>query len=195
MIIYLIRHGETTGDIEDRYGGDYDDHLTENGQRQATQLADRLSGSGIESLFTSPRFRARETAAVIAEKLGLSAKEIDDLRECNRYGILTGMTKAEALKKYPDQVESLKDMRASAEGGEAYTAFRQRIINALDAITRESADKVAVVTHGGPIRVVFREVLDRGEIDVSDCGFAVLEAKNGNFRLVEQKGIIDREQL
>ena len=34
MKIYLIRHGETTGDIEDRYGGDYDDHLSKNGKQQ-----------------------------------------------------------------------------------------------------------------------------------------------------------------
>jgi broad specificity phosphatase PhoE len=35
MIIYLIRHGESTSDIDNLYGGDYDDHLTENGKAQA----------------------------------------------------------------------------------------------------------------------------------------------------------------
>ena len=48
MKIYLIRHGQTTGDLEDRYGGDYDDHLTEEGEQQAKRLAEKLASSGIE---------------------------------------------------------------------------------------------------------------------------------------------------
>lgn len=48
MKIYLIRHGETTGDIEGRFGGDYDDHLTEQGKQQATTLGEQLKAAEIE---------------------------------------------------------------------------------------------------------------------------------------------------
>lgn len=44
MKIFLCRHGQTTGDIEDRYGGDYDDHLTDLGKTQAEELANKLQG-------------------------------------------------------------------------------------------------------------------------------------------------------
>lgn len=193
MIIYLTRHGQTTGDIENRYGGDYDDHLTDTGKQQSSQLAEQLSDEGIELLFASPRIRAQETAAVIAEKLGLVAKTFEDFRERNGYGILTGMTKEEALQRYPDQVEILQDVHAVVEGAEEYDPFQQRITNALDAISREKADKVAVVTHGGPIRLIFRDILRLGEIDVADCAFAVLESNDGNYTLLSKSGITVKE--
>ena len=43
MQIYLIRHGQTTGDVEDRYGGDYDDRLTDLGKQQSQNLASERS--------------------------------------------------------------------------------------------------------------------------------------------------------
>ena len=43
MKIYLIRHGETTGDIENRYGGDFEDHLSEKGTKQSHELAKKLA--------------------------------------------------------------------------------------------------------------------------------------------------------
>ncbi|MBI4020340.1 MAG: histidine phosphatase family protein [Candidatus Aenigmarchaeota archaeon] len=51
MKIYLIRHGETTGDVEDRYGGDYDDHLTRKGKQQSINLSRRLSNKDVEIIF------------------------------------------------------------------------------------------------------------------------------------------------
>lgn len=51
MKIYLIRHGQTTGDIEDRYGGAYDDELSPEGIIQTNDLSDKLINSGIQILF------------------------------------------------------------------------------------------------------------------------------------------------
>jgi len=67
MKIYLIRHGETTGDIEERFGGDYDDHLTQKGKAQAQNLAEQLQNKGIEKIFVSPKIRARETAEEVSK--------------------------------------------------------------------------------------------------------------------------------
>ena len=64
---------------------------------------------GIGKLFSSPLVRARETAEIISVRLGVSLEIKKDLREQNRYGILTGMTKQEAAEKFPDQVKLLKD--------------------------------------------------------------------------------------
>jgi phosphohistidine phosphatase SixA len=86
MIIYLARHGQTTGDIENRYGGDYDDHLTEVGRHQSEKLADQLQGKGIEKLFASPRIRAQETSAIVGKKLGLLVITLEAFRERNGYG-------------------------------------------------------------------------------------------------------------
>jgi len=72
MKIYLIRHGETTGDIDDRFGGDYDDHLTQRGKSQAQELAEKLKGKRIEIIFVSPRIRAKETAEEVRKILKLA---------------------------------------------------------------------------------------------------------------------------
>jgi broad specificity phosphatase PhoE len=71
----------------------------------------------------------------------------------------------------------------NVEGAEAYVHFRQRIINALNLLAAEPAESVAVVTHGGPIRLIFRDVLKLGEIDIDDCAVAVLESLDDSFRL------------
>ncbi len=194
MIIYLTRHGQTTGDLENRYGGDYDDHLTDLGKQQSSQLADVLADKGIDLLLASPRIRAQETATLIAKKLGLATRTVEDFRERNGYGILTGMTKDEALKTYPDQVEILKNVHAAVEGAEEYEPFQKRITNALESLRREQADKIAVVTHGGPIRLIFRDVLKLGEIDVDDCAYAILETSNDNYKLLDKSGITVKEQ-
>jgi broad specificity phosphatase PhoE len=66
MKIIFIRHGETTGDIEDRFGGDYDDHLSEKGVAQAKQVAELLKNRNMGVIYSSVLVRAKETAGVIA---------------------------------------------------------------------------------------------------------------------------------
>src|SRR3990167_2871262 len=190
MKIYLARHGQTTGDVENRYGGDYDDHLTETGQQQSVKLAEQLADKGIKKLYASPRIRAQETAAVIADKLGLVAETLNDFRERNGYGVLTGMTKDEALKKYPDQVELLKDVHNAVSSAEEYIPFQRRIAEALASLGDKGAETVAVVTHGGPIRLIFRDILKLCEIEIDDCAYAVLATDdNQSYVLLSKSGI------
>lgn len=111
MKIYLIRHGQTTGDVENRYGGSYDDHLTEEGEVQAHKLAEKLANSGIQIILCSPLIRAQETAKIINTKLNCEIKTIENLRERNQNGILSGMTRDEAKAKYPELTEQVKDYK------------------------------------------------------------------------------------
>ncbi len=190
MKIFLIRHGQTTGDLEDRYGGDYDDHLTEVGRTQATDLAEKLINKGIEKIFASPLIRAQETAEIINQKLSVSTETFEDLRERNQYGILTGMVKSEAKEKYPKEVELLKDYRNTITGAESYTDFSERFGKSLEKIFGSNFQSVAIITHGsGPIKYIFREVLKEGEVKVEDCGFAELNYTDGKLSLVSLSGI------
>lgn len=189
MLIYLIRHGQTTGDVENRYGGDYDDHLTDLGQKQSKETAELLKDKKIEKLFTSPRLRALETATAIGHKLHIDPMPIDEFRERNSYGVLTGLTREEAGKKYPDQVAQLEGLNTKVEGSEEYAAFQNRITNALQIVTRQDSKVIAVVTHGGPIRLIFRDILRLGEINMGDCAYAILETDGQNFSLQEKNGI------
>jgi hypothetical protein len=136
MRIYLVRHGETTGDIENRYGGDYDDHLTDRGTKESEELAKKLKEKGIKAIYSSPRIRAVETARVVGKLLNVDVTKIDDMRERNHYGVLTGLTKAEALKKYRAAVDELETgLNHQVEGSEDYPSFRDRVVNSFERIT------------------------------------------------------------
>lgn len=185
MKIYLIRHGESTSDVEDKYGGDYNDHLTSKGRRQASNLAKRLYNKGIKIIFSSPRLRAKETAEIIQKLLGCNLEMVDDLRERNFYGILTGMKKSVAKKKYPKLVGLLKSYKNTVEGGEDYTHFKKRIIRASNGITNLDYSIIAIITHGGPISCIFREVLKLGEFKrLGDCAFFKIDKVGKKLKLV-----------
>lgn len=153
MKIYLIRHGETTGDIEDRYGGSYDDHLTELGRKQLQDTADKLVGKGIEVIFASPLIRARESAEIIAATINCPVEVKDGLQE-RHYGVLTGLTKAEALEKHPDAVEAHKDPLNTDPEGEAHQDFQDRILETFKTLSKDNRGTIAILTHGGPIKQI-----------------------------------------
>lgn len=190
VIIYLVRHGQTTGDVENRYGGDYDDRLTGFGQRQAKALAPELLDKGIEVIYTSPRIRARETSRILQNDLKVGVALMEDFRERNHYGILSGLTKAEAKKKYPKEVEKVKDYKTCATDGEEYADFEKRVRRAFKDLLKTKKKTVMVVTHGGVCRFVYREMLKKGEIELEDCSYSVLELTARGIKLISNKGVL-----
>ena len=191
MKIYLIRHGQTTGDVEDRYGGAYDDELSNEGLIQANNLAGKLSNSGIQILFCSPLIRAQQTAKTLESKLNCEIKTINDLRERNKNGILTGMIRKEAQLKYPDLVEKLKDYRNQIEGAESQEDFTKRIEQAFnEIINNKDYSTIGIVTHGMPFWVIFSDILNiNGIASVGNCAYAVLNKTNDKLIIEKTDGI------
>jgi broad specificity phosphatase PhoE len=190
MKIFIIRHGESTSDAENRYGGDYDDHLTERGVAQATALAAKLADRGIRTIFSSPRIRAKETAVILRHVLHGDMQIADDLRERNTYGLLTGMEKNEARRKYPDLVDLVRDREKTIEGAESHDHFRRRVEKIfLGPVCGAPYDTIAVISHGGPIKCIFRDVLGLGELnDLADCAVIELEKNGADFAVVAMDG-------
>jgi broad specificity phosphatase PhoE len=194
MKIYIIRHGQTTGDVENLYGGDYDDHLTDLGIKQATDMASEVKDFGIEIIFASPKIRAQETAKILQKELNVEIKTIDGLRERNQNGILTGMNRDEAKLKYPKMVEELKDYRNTIEGAEDYEKFTERVINAFAEVSNTNYKTVAVVTHGGPIRRILGHILKiEKKHDIEDCAWLEVDYSDGKASIIKTKGVIEKE--
>ncbi len=191
MKIYLIRHGQTTGDTEDRYGGAYDDELSDKGKIQAKELANKLSNSGIQILFCSPLIRAQQTVKILNLKLGCESKTIESLKERNKNGILTGMTKSEAKIRYPKLFEELKNYRSQIQGAESQDDFVERIKKVFEEVTSgENYSTIGVVTHGGPIWAILSDILNYGGIvDISDCAFVVLDKEGKKITIERLDGI------
>jgi broad specificity phosphatase PhoE len=192
MKVFFIRHGETTGDVEHRYGGSYNDHLSPVGQVQSKALAETFRDSGIEVIYASPLVRAQATASYIANATGATIETVSALRERNQYGILSGLEKSVAETEYPDLVVLVKDRNNTIEGAESYTDFSARILSAIEAIMAGAkSDTIAVVSHGGLLRVLFRDYLQWGELtSIGDCSWIELTYDAGVWRWVGSVGVV-----
>ncbi len=155
MKILLIRHGETTGDLEDRYGGTYDDHLTEEGRQQLARTAHLLKGKEVDKIYSSTLIRARESAEIINEVLNTDIEFVEGLQE-RGYGVLGGLTKEEAIEKYPEAVELHKDPANTDPEGESQKNFTERVLETFDAICKQTNETIVIVSHGGPLKVIMR---------------------------------------
>jgi 2,3-bisphosphoglycerate-dependent phosphoglycerate mutase len=157
MKILLIRHGQTTGDLENRYGGFYDDSLTEEGRQQLKETAKNLEGKKTDFIFSSSLKRAQESALILNEVAKARLEIMDGLRERN-YGILGGLTKKEAIEKYPDVVELHKDPNNTDPEGESRLDFTNRVLSTFESITKHSYEQIIIVGHGGSIKTILKHL-------------------------------------
>ncbi len=175
MTIFLLRHGESTGDIEDRFGGIYDDYLTDRGRAQAHELAAKLQNKGIEIIFTSPYHRAEEVAQIISKIIQAPVEIVNDLREHNIYGVMSGLVKAEMHALHPDLQAKLSDRSQVVEGAEPYADFVQRMSAVFAHLSARGHTTIAIVTHGGQIRAFARHHLGIEVKKINDCAILELE--------------------
>jgi probable phosphoglycerate mutase len=161
--LIFLRHGETPHTAEKRFSGSGGDNpgLSDAGRLQAEAAAEYLSRiGGVDALVVSPMRRTRETAAVVAERLGLEAVEDDGWREV-AFGDWDGHTFAEVQQKWPDAMNAwLESTAVAPPGGESFDTCARRTRSARDGIlARHPGKTVVVVTHVTPIKLMVRSVL------------------------------------
>jgi broad specificity phosphatase PhoE len=168
----LIRHGETDWNADGRLQGQTDRPLSDFGRRQARQLADELHAEKFEAIYSSDLTRARETAEIVGERVGLAVALDPDLREKD-WGSWEGLTAVER-----DRVEF---------AGESTEAHQQRTLRALRRISeRHPGDgRVLVVTHGGSMRRVQTAAMGIALPVVENCGRWVCVYEDGAFRALD----------
>jgi broad specificity phosphatase PhoE len=153
--ILLIRHGKTKLSKEERFWGKTDVPLSAVGIKQATQLGKRLAEEKITTIYSSAQTRARFTAEIIAAPHKVEVKPLPELNECN-FGFIEGLTFKEIYRLYPDVAEGLKNREAVAfPGGESLDDLNKRVEQFLKRLSvHKEQDTVAVVAHGGPLRLL-----------------------------------------
>ncbi|HEY3727838.1 MAG TPA: histidine phosphatase family protein [Solirubrobacteraceae bacterium] len=154
--VLLARHGETNDNLEPlRFQGFTDTPLNETGRRQAQELAERVAGDGIHSLWASDLSRARETAEAVGARIGLSPTLDARLREANRGDWERRLFK-DVEREEPEAFAAW--MRAGAEfrfpGGESLLDQQRRVTAAVQEIHASAELPALVVCHGGSIRVM-----------------------------------------
>ena len=180
MNIYLIRHGESASDVKNKYDSDYDDHLTESGFQDARTIAKKLSGYGIEIVFTSPKIRACETSKIISDILLCKTSIASDLAEQNIYGAYPELGKNQPEEEYRRLGEILVNRDNIIDGSETYKDFKERVVRCFFDIINRPFENIAIVTHGGPIRCIFREILKLGEFKKIGNGTIIELKKEGS---------------
>ncbi|MFJ8583697.1 bifunctional RNase H/acid phosphatase [Streptomyces sp. NPDC093595] len=159
----LLRHGETVLTPEKRFSGSggSDPELTEAGLRQVDAAAAMLAARGtVQEIVSSPLRRCRQTAAAVAQRLGLDVRIEDGLRETD-FGAWEGLTFAEVRERYPDELNAwLASAKAAPPGGESFAAVSRRVAATRDQLTARYAGRtVLVVTHVTPIKTLVRLAL------------------------------------
>ena len=155
MKLYLVRHGETAFSSEHRHNRP-DIELTELGHAQARAAADRLRRLGVALVLTSPFVRARQTAEIVADTLGVPLLETALLEEVRR--------PSEVLGRTSDDPEVARvDMAIAAHGEDPAWHFsdeenfferRERAEAFLRFLEDRDEEAVAAVSHGGMMRMI-----------------------------------------
>ena len=156
--LLFIRHGETDWNRQQRFQGQTDVPLNATGHAQAQRLAARLSAEPFDAFFTSDLMRARETAAPLALAWGRQPDPVPGLRE-QSFGVLEGLTVPTIKERYAALWQQWLEHRAdfALPGGESLRQFHTRVLQAVRQIAADApARRVAVVTHGGVLDMLWR---------------------------------------
>ena len=189
--VIIIRHGQSQGNAEGRFGGHTDTPLSPRGRKQAQATARALASEKFTAIYSSDLPRAIETASPLAKLTGVSLETTDALRE-RSVGVMEGLTFEEAAEQHPEQYQALlrRDFEHVLLGGESYRQTLDRASRQLDeAIEQHKGGRIALFAHTGTICILILHLmgaLDAPElkpvwIATANCGIARFELRDDDF--------------
>ncbi len=145
--ICLIRHGETEWNAAGILQGTTDIPLNAKGVKQAEACSVYLASSSYDVLISSPLKRAKQTAEIINQKLGLPFHTMSEFQE-RAFGAAEGMTYEARRAEYP---------KKNYPGQEREEDFHKRIMMGLQKVTElYPGQKVLLINHGAVIKAILK---------------------------------------
>jgi probable phosphoglycerate mutase len=189
--VLLIRHGQSKGNAERRFGGHTATPLSARGRNQAAAMAHTLKSESITVIYSSDLARAMETAKPLAYMTGLPVNGTSAFRERD-VGVMEGLTFEDAAQQHPEQYAALlrRDFEYVLMGGESYRQLLDRARQKLDDIIAEHrGGRIAVFSHTGTICILALHLmgaLDAPElkpvwISSANCGISKFELRDDGF--------------
>ena len=176
-VLIMIRHGESTANVQRIISHDHGSYpLTEKGRAQASLISEELMGLRLEEIYSSPILRARETADIIASKLGCNVVIDDRIRE-RSFGRLNN-TKVDSINWKALLAEG------AYEGVESWNEISRR---ANDFLQERCRENIVMVSHYDPIRVILSKQIGL-EDEINSWGVVIPNAsgsimiRNGNMQ-------------
>jgi len=189
--VLLIRHGQSRGNAERRFGGHTGTPLSARGHKQAEATARTLKSESLTAIYSSDLARAIETARPFARMTGLPINGSNAFRE-RSVGVMEGLTFEDAAQQHPEQYAALlrQDFEHVLTGGESYRQLLDRAWQKLDdVIAQNRGGKIAVFSHTGTICILALHLmgaLDSPElkpvwISSANCGITRFELSEDGF--------------
>lgn len=181
MILYVVRHGQTDFNIQQRYAGSTDVELNTYGKKQAEELSESIANMKFDVIITSSLKRARQTADIIGRAFPEAPIIIMSEFNERNIGVFEGLTRDEVKTKFPQMYNRncTRQLDDAPDKGETIRQFDERIAKALETLIRQyKSQKVLLVSHGFVSRIINRQVRD---LSFSDMHGFVLE----NCQVVE----------
>ena len=151
--LYLIRHGQSAGNAEGRFGGHGKTPLSELGLEQAEKTARVLAKEGVNVIYSSDLHRAMQTAEPLGKLLGLKVNASEAFRE-RHVGVLEGLTFDESKRDFPKDYYALvkRDIHHVITEGESYRQLLRRITAKFSEVARaHQGERIAIYSHTGAI--------------------------------------------
>ncbi|MBI5948002.1 MAG: histidine phosphatase family protein [Chloroflexi bacterium] len=158
--VFVVRHGQTYGNIEGRFCGHSETDLTPLGVAQARALGRRLAGTDFDGVYSSDLSRAVKTGEHALESLEAPPMQLDQRLREMYYGDWEARPGSEIGEAHPDLMRQFFLCRATAPNGEGFEAIRARTTEAVrDAVSTHRGGTVMVVSHGNAIMAMLAEFL------------------------------------
>lgn len=180
-MIYLVRHGQTDWNVDKKTQGHTDIPLNDKGREQARNLFSSVSKLGVKKIVSSDLLRAKETAEILNEVLGVSLELDQRLREIN-YGSLEGIPR-DTLKPEMWDIFNTTPEKLNAE---AFKDVFTRIKTFFDELD-DTHENVLIVTHGGALRMIMYYADNRENFDKEKYSKFFQNAKIKNADIFEWK--------
>jgi broad specificity phosphatase PhoE len=160
--LYLVRHGQTEWNRQERFRGRIDIPLNDVGRSQAQAVATYLSDKSIVAVYSSPLLRSLDTARPVASIHGLTPVILPGIIDID-YGEWQSLTPDEARDTFPDLVELWYSAPHLVDipGGENLKTVRARAMSAVRGVlSQHVSENIVLVTHQIVIKVVTCTLLD-----------------------------------
>lgn len=183
--LLLIRHGQTTWNVEHRLPGQLPGvALNETGRQQAGRLAEALKDIPISAVISSPLERAYDTAAIVAQGRDLTIQTEAGLMDTD-VGQWSGKVIDELAKSDPAWKAYVQNPTVAPEGVETFPQVQQRVVAAVDRWrTQEQCGAYpAFVAHADVIKLLVAnytglEAGRAGSLSIDNASVSIIELED-----------------
>jgi probable phosphoglycerate mutase len=195
--VYVVTHPEASHHVGNLVGGWFDSDLTDRGREHADRIAEtlavRLPGDAAVQVFSSDLLRARRTAEIVAQRLGVDVVVDPDLRE-KSYGVAEGRPQAWLDERFiaPPALGERMRHDEGVHGAETKGDLAARAYAALARVLRSQVENQVMVTHGGTATFLLAAWIG---MPLEAAGFVNVRFSSGGLTLLREDDVFHNRQI